>query len=75
MVCSHICYVICLQTNAVHLGGFTRFVELGWNEDWLPLWIQNEGYNAYYSGKLMNGHTVSNYNNPFPKGFAGSVSR
>lgn len=34
--------------------------------------MQDAGYNTYYSGKLWNGHTVSNYNETFAKGFNGS---
>lgn len=55
-------------------GGYTKFVAEGWNDDWFPVWLQDAGYNMYYSGKLFNGHTVNNYNAPYPKGFAGTVS-
>lgn len=44
----------------------------GFNEAWLPLWLQEAGYNTYYTGKLFNAHTVSNYDSPFPSGFNGS---
>lgn len=42
------------------------------NEAWLPVWLQDAGYNTYYTGKLFNAHTVENYDSPFPKGFTGS---
>lgn len=53
-------------------GGYPKFVSQGFNEAWLPVWLQDAGYNTYYTGKLMNGHTVDNYNSPFPKGWNGS---
>lgn len=42
------------------------------NENWLPLWLGEAGYNTYYTGKLFNQHTVWNYDNPYPSGFTGS---
>lgn len=50
-------------------GGYPKFVMEGWNENYLPVWLQDEGYNTYYTGKLMNGHSVSTYNDPYPKGW------
>ncbi|KAK6814360.1 hypothetical protein RU639_009474 [Aspergillus parasiticus] len=50
-------------------GGYPKFVSEGHNENWLPLWLQDAGYNTYYTGKLFNAHTVDNYNSPFAKGF------
>lgn len=44
----------------------------GFNEAWLPVWLQNAGYNTYYTGKLFNAHTVSNYDSPYPAGFTES---
>ena len=44
----------------------------GFNEAWLPLWLQDAGYNTYYTGKLFNAHTIQNYNTPYPSGFNGS---
>lgn len=52
-----------------HLGGYPKFVSEGWNDHYLPVWLQAAGYNTYYAGKLMNGHSTSNYNKPFPKGW------
>ncbi|KAF7538967.1 hypothetical protein G7054_g2552 [Neopestalotiopsis clavispora] len=53
-------------------GGYPKIVREGINDDYLPIWLQALGYNTYYSGKLWNGHTVDNYNNPPAGGFNGS---
>ncbi|KIW21655.1 hypothetical protein PV08_02235 [Exophiala spinifera] len=53
-------------------GGYPKFVSQGLNDAWLPVWLQEAGYNTYYTGKLFNSHTVSNYDSPFPAGFTGS---
>jgi arylsulfatase A-like enzyme len=41
-------------------------------DDWLPVQMQNAGYDTYYVGKLMNSYSEKNYNKPFVKGFNGS---
>ncbi|GAA6041490.1 hypothetical protein JCM8097_001902 [Rhodosporidiobolus ruineniae] len=41
-------------------GGWTVFNEKGYNGHYLPSFLQAAGYNTYYTGKLMNGHTVFN---------------
>ncbi|RMJ20911.1 Arylsulfatase, partial [Aspergillus sp. HF37] len=53
-------------------GGYPKFVSQGFNDDWFPIWMQNAGYNTYYTGKVMNSHSVDTYNDPFMKGFNGS---
>ncbi|KAF1979153.1 arylsulfatase precursor [Bimuria novae-zelandiae CBS 107.79] len=53
-------------------GGYPRFIEEGFNNDYLPVWLQNAGYNTYYTGKMMNGHSLSTYNNPRINGWNGS---
>lgn len=53
-------------------GGYPKVVREGINEDYLPVWMQNAGYNTYYAGKLWNGHQVDNYDAPHVKGFNGS---
>lgn len=53
-------------------GGYPKFVANGYNENHLALWMQQSGYNTYYSGKLFNAHTVDNYNSPRVKGYTGS---
>ncbi|KAG6847405.1 hypothetical protein H0H93_008300, partial [Arthromyces matolae] len=50
-------------------GGYPKFVSQGFNDDWFFVWLQNAGYNTYYTGKLMNGHSVATYNEPFVNGF------
>lgn len=47
-------------------------VREGINKEYLPVWMQHEGYNTYYSGKLWNAHNVDNYNSPYVEGFNGS---
>jgi arylsulfatase A-like enzyme len=54
-------------------GGYPKFVAGGFNENYLPVWLQEAGYNTYYTGKLFNVHTVDNYNSPFAAGFTGNV--
>ncbi|KAI9155026.1 Arylsulfatase [Paramyrothecium foliicola] len=64
------------NTNVTDLfppyGGFPIFVKNGHNENYLPLWLQDAGYNTYYTGKMFNAHTIWNYNSPYLKGWNGS---
>ncbi|KAI1772928.1 Arylsulphatase [Hypoxylon cercidicola] len=53
-------------------GGYPKFVSQGFNDNYLPVWLQEAGYNTYYTGKLFNAHTVENYDSPPPGGFTGS---
>ncbi|KAJ3547397.1 hypothetical protein NM208_g1529 [Fusarium decemcellulare] len=53
-------------------GGYPKFISEGLNENWLPIWLKDAGYNSYYVGKLFNSHTIANYFLPFPNGFAGT---
>lgn len=53
-------------------GGYSKFVTEGWNENWLPLWLQGAGYNTFYTGKLFNDHSVANWNSPHPSGWTSS---
>lgn len=53
-------------------GGYPKFLSEGWNEKYLPVWLQDAGYNTYYTGKLMNGQSTTTYNNPFPAGWTGT---
>jgi N-acetylglucosamine-6-sulfatase len=53
-------------------GGYPKFISEGWNDKYLPVWLQDAGYNTYYTGKFMNAHTTTNYNKPFPKGWNGT---
>lgn len=63
-----------ILTTSILKGGFPKFVSQGLNENFLPVWLQEAGYNTYYTGKLFNAHTVDNYHSPYVKGFTGSVS-
>ncbi|RDW68702.1 sulfatase family protein [Aspergillus mulundensis] len=53
-------------------GGYPKFVDRGFNENFLPVWLQSAGYDTYYTGKLLNAHTVDNYHSPYVNGFTGS---
>lgn len=44
----------------------------GFNDNFLPVWLQSAGYNTFYTGKLFNAHSVDSYNAPFVNGFNGS---
>ncbi|ROW06867.1 hypothetical protein VMCG_04073 [Cytospora schulzeri] len=50
-------------------GGYPKFVTQGLNSNYLPVWLQDAGYNTYYTGKLFNAHTIYNYDSPFPAGW------
>ncbi|RAL10658.1 sulfatase family protein [Aspergillus homomorphus CBS 101889] len=53
-------------------GGYPKFIAEGFNDRYLPVWLQEAGYNTYYTGKFLNAHSTSNYNKPFPKGWNGT---
>lgn len=53
-------------------GGYPKFISQGFNDKYLPVWLQNAGYNTYYVGKLFNAQTVSNYDSPHAAGWTGS---
>ncbi|EHL03215.1 putative Arylsulfatase [Glarea lozoyensis 74030] len=55
-----------------HLALHRNWQSEGLNENNLPVWLQQAGYNTYYVGKYLNGHTLDNYNKPLAKGFTGS---
>jgi N-acetylglucosamine-6-sulfatase len=48
------------------LGGWTKFGELGLNDNYLPVWLQDAGVNTYYVGKFMNGYKRYNLATPAP---------
>lgn len=54
------------------IGGYPKIVKEGINDNYLPVWMQNAGYQTYYVGKLWNTFSVNNYNKPFANGFNGS---
>jgi len=47
-------------------GGYPKFVKEGLNEDWLPVWLQEAGYNTYYVGKVC----IDGYKVPHGSGIA-----
>ncbi|KAI5917317.1 Arylsulphatase [Camillea tinctor] len=53
-------------------GGYPKFIAEGFNNNYFPVWLQQAGYNTYYTGKLFNAHTVNNYNSPHPGGYTSS---
>ncbi|KAJ6093601.1 hypothetical protein N7486_008890 [Penicillium sp. IBT 16267x] len=59
------------DVNPPH-GGYPKFVNRGFNDNFLPVWLQEAGYDTYYTGKLFNAHTVDNYHSPYVNGFNGS---
>ncbi|KFA52313.1 hypothetical protein S40293_00644 [Stachybotrys chartarum IBT 40293] len=54
-------------------GGYQKFINNGYNDHHLALWLQEAGYNTYYGGKLFNGHTTRNYNRPHMSGYTDSA--
>ncbi|KAH9996636.1 arylsulfatase-like protein [Xylariaceae sp. FL0662B] len=50
-------------------GGYPKFVSQGLNDNYLPVWLQETGYNTYYTGKLFNAHSVDNYDSPYAAGW------
>lgn len=54
------------------LGGYPQVVKVGINNNYLPIWMQNAGYNTYYTGKLWNAQNITNYDAPFANGWNGS---
>ncbi|KAH8888115.1 hypothetical protein GQ53DRAFT_584069, partial [Thozetella sp. PMI_491] len=51
---------------------YPKFLDQGFNDDYLPFWLQSVGYNTYYVGKLFNSHTTENHNAPYVNGWNGS---
>ncbi|ROV92831.1 hypothetical protein VPNG_09106 [Cytospora leucostoma] len=53
-------------------SGYPKFLSQGLNENHLPVWLQDAGYNTYYTGKLFNAHTVDIYHSPHVAGWTQS---
>ncbi|KYK57012.1 arylsulfatase precursor [Drechmeria coniospora] len=58
--------------SRTYAGGYSKFIAEGLNDKYLPVWLQDAGYNTYYTGKFMNGQTLSTYNKPFAAGWTRS---
>ncbi|KAF2864022.1 arylsulfatase [Piedraia hortae CBS 480.64] len=50
-------------------GGYPKFISQGFNEAYLPVWLQSAGYQTYYVGKFMNSQDENNYNAPHAAGW------
>lgn len=60
-------------TNVVPpYGGYPKFISQGLNDKYLPVWLQESGYETYYTGKLFNAHSVDNYHSPHAAGWTAS---
>ncbi len=53
-------------------GGYPKFIAEGFNDKYLPVWLQDAGYGTYYVGKLFNAQRIDNYNSPHAAGWTGS---
>lgn len=64
------------NTNITELrppwGGYPKFISQGYNEKYLPVWLQAADYDTYYVGKFLNSQSVDNYNDPHAAGWTGS---
>ena len=69
--CHELECVIHIQLTLL-IGGYPKFVSQGFNENYLPIWLEAAGYNTYYVGKLFNAQTTSNYNSPHAAGWTGN---
>ncbi|KAF4501999.1 arylsulfatase [Fusarium agapanthi] len=58
-------------TDVLHRG-YPKFIIEGLNSNYLPIWLQEAGYNTYNTGKLFNAHTVENYDKPHAAGWTSS---
>ncbi|KAG6363899.1 hypothetical protein INS49_009002 [Diaporthe citri] len=50
-------------------GGYPKFTTAGEDDDYLPHWLVQAGYQAEYIGKLYNGNSLLKYS-PAPKGWS-----
>ncbi|CAG1962728.1 unnamed protein product [Fusarium graminearum] len=53
-------------------GGYPKFMSQGLNDEYLPVWLRDNGYYTYYTGKLFNAHTTENYDKPHAAGWTSS---
>ncbi|KAK4057509.1 hypothetical protein OIO90_001578 [Microbotryomycetes sp. JL221] len=50
-------------------GGWALFNEFGYNKHYLPSFLKQAGYSTRYVGKLMNDHTINNFDKIPPQDF------
>ncbi|KAK4052700.1 hypothetical protein OIV83_001987 [Microbotryomycetes sp. JL201] len=50
-------------------GGWALFNEFGYNKHYLPTFLKQAGYSTRYVGKLMNDHTIANFDQIPPEDF------
>uniref|UniRef100_A0A0W0G3I2 Sulfatase N-terminal domain-containing protein n=1 Tax=Moniliophthora roreri TaxID=221103 RepID=A0A0W0G3I2_MONRR len=59
--------------NITYIGGpfegYHLFREKGQNNAYLPIFLQEAGYNTYHTGKLMNGLSSDQMTTGYPKGW------
>lgn len=64
------------NTNVTDLwlpyGAYPKFIREGLNDDYIPVWFQQEGYSTYYVGKFLNSHDITNYDKPEAAGWTQS---
>jgi arylsulfatase A-like enzyme len=53
-------------------GAYPKFITQGYNENYLPIWLQDAGINTYYVGKFLNGHNTNTYRSPPAAGWTSS---
>lgn len=70
--CSGSCAGHANSADSWQSGGYPKFVSQGFNDNYLPIWLREAGYQTFYTGKLFNAHSVNNYDKPFPAGWSSS---
>jgi N-acetylglucosamine-6-sulfatase len=44
-----------VTSGSLPYGGWAKFLDMGHNQNYLPVWMQDAGIRTYYAGKLLNG--------------------
>jgi hypothetical protein len=58
----------------VNTGRWDKFGQQGLNDNYLAVWLNNSGINAYYVGKFLNSFGQTNLATPAPpKGWTNST--
>ncbi|KAH7143394.1 arylsulfatase [Dactylonectria macrodidyma] len=50
-------------------GGYPQFIDQSLNSNYLPIWLQDAGYNTYYASRLFIALMTTNYDNPHAAGW------